>query len=77
MNDLCPYMCECLFRSECALAPNKPQLPAWVGGTEGTEWMCRAIAEPSLSKIGCGETQEQVVSPVVQMLMFWGHGCVR
>lgn len=55
VNDLCPYMCDCLFRSECALAPNKPQLPAWVGGTEGTEWMCKAIAEPSLSKIGCGE----------------------
>lgn len=28
-------------------------------------------------RLGVGETQEQVVSSVVQVLMFWGHGCIR
>lgn len=37
----------------------------------------RAIPEPPLPRTGCGETQEQVVSSVVQVLMFWGHDYAR
>lgn len=77
MSDLYPYMCECVFKSECTLAPSRPQLPAWVGGTEGTEWMCRALPDPPLPRIGCGGNSGAGVSFVVQMLMCWGHGCVR
>lgn len=77
MSDLYPYVCECVFKSECALAPSRPQLPAWVGGTEGTEWVCRAIPDPPLPRIGCGGNSGAGVSFVVQMLMCWGHGCVR
>lgn len=76
MSDLYPYTCECVFKSECALVPSKPQLPAWVGGTEGTEWMCRAIPDPPLPRIRCGGNSGAGVSFVVQMLMCWGHGCV-
>lgn len=28
-------------------------------------------------RLGAEETQEQVVSLVVQVLIFWGHGCIR
>lgn len=77
MSDQCPYVCECVFRSGCALAPTGLSfLPEGVG-----EGKLSGYVEPYQNHpcqcLGVGETQEQRVSLVVQVLMFWGHGCIR
>lgn len=77
MSDQCPYVCECVFRSGCALAPaGLSFLPEGVG-----EGRLSGYVEPyqnhPCQRLGAGETQEQGVSLVVQVLMFWGHGCIR
>lgn len=61
LSDLCPYVCRCVLRSQCAVAPHSLSLlPGWEG-----EGICEQMWKEPYRKhpcqgLGVEATQEQV-----------------
>lgn len=71
-------LCECVFRSECALAPCSLQLPAWVGGRKGTsERLCKGPSRTAPAEDRVWEKlRSRWLVQLVQLSRCWYSGAV-